>query len=423
MVTKIQYDKLSNIILNDKQGGSHFKIYTGIYNNEHVIIKSIRVRNIENDMERQQNNDKFLQELNILELRYPGMVSFYGWGDDWEENNFLVEELLYPLPDRLEKNVLQNIFYTVFSVTRRLYLNNFNWTPSVGNDGASRGYCHILSDKYGNPKLIDFNDDNDIKKSFLNSKDYYDYSDFLKRFSNKYNYEIGESDILQEINLTIDKIIIEEYQSLLNVHQPIWFDCFKNIPKKETDPNDINFGKLVMANRTCTDRALIMRENINFDLNSQTLLDLGTNVGWFCFYFNNLGLKTTGIDFDAEKIKFNKLLSERFNVGCKFSSNNINLDFIKQIQDYDIILGLSIFHLFFTQHKYNKENWVILMKAICSKVKKLFIIEVSNEVFSCLNISSFDELSCFMKNIGGFSISKIIGTSNEGRPLILCERR
>jgi len=409
---KIKINEVENISLFDEQGASNFNIYFGKYKNNNVIIKSIKTRCLKDKNQQKENFKKFSQDLGALELQYYGMVYYYGWGDDFDNSHFMVIEMLNHITENID-NKFKEICYKVFYITRKLYLKNLNWTTNKN---------HILCDKNGDIKIIDFNDDNDFKKSFLNSNDCYDYSVFLKNFIFEHGTQLTKKEIEMILSDSINKVIVDEYQSLDNVHQPIFFTSLKDTFKKETDPNDSNFGKLVPANRTCTDRAILIKENIEIDIKGKTLFDFGTNVGWFCYYFNDLGMKTKGVDFDLNKIKFNTFLSEKFNVDCVFEFMEISLDSVKKMQSYDIVLGLSIFHLFFTQHKYSKESWIELMAEVCKKAKKYFIIEVSSDVFSALDIGSFYDFSNFIKGIGNFKSSKIIGNSVEGRPLILCER-
>jgi hypothetical protein len=190
----------------------------------------------------------------------------------------------------------------------------------------------------------------------------------------------------------------------------------------ETDPNDKLFGSLVVANRKCIDRGKLIKENINFEIKGKRFFDFGTNVGWFCFYFDSLGATVKGVDYDRGKIEFNKLLSEKFKIDCEFECSKIDIDFVDKMEEYDVVLGLSIFHLFFTQHGYTRDMWIELMTAICNKVRMVFVIEVSTDVFGPLGLGNYEDFIVFMKNIGNFDSVKSIGRSLEGRPLIMCER-
>lgn len=412
---KISINEIENLKEFEKQGDSNYTLYSGVYRNNDVIVKTIPVRQIASD-QIVLNEAKSNQSIEICGLQFPGMVHMYGWGEDFENCNFVVIDLLDKLPDFLNGEELQKIYDVVFSVTRKLYTRNFNWTPSYP-------YDHVLYDKNRNPVLIDFNDDNDPKASYLNTKDWYDYTKWLLHFTRQRNGEISKEEIMDRINSAINKAIVEEYQSLSNVHQPIFFEKLKETLRRETEPGDPDFGNLVPANRFCVDRADIIQSNITEELNGLTLTDFGTNVGWFCFFFNSLGVRTLGIDFDLEKIKFNRFLAEQFDVTCRFEHIKIGLDTIRDIEPTDIVLGLSIFHLFFSQHKYNPVDWIELMKLVCQKAKKYFIIEVSTEVFEPLRLSSYDQFAEFLQDIGEFKNSKIIGTAKEGRPLVMCERQ
>ena len=403
-MNKIEIEQIKNIEKYIKQGASWCSIYEGIYDGEKVIIKS---QNIGSLKKTNFSDDRFEIEKNILEKKLNGMVKCYGYGDNFNNERFFVLEKLYDLPDKLDRNLLQKISDTVLSVPRKLYLNEINWNCTK---------THILQDKNGNIKLIDFNDDNYKRNNFLKKDEIYDYLGFLKKII-KENNELNEEEI---INLSLKKIVTEEYQSLDNVHQPIYFKEYREILKTERDKNDQNFGKLVYANRNCWDRSKIILDSI--DVENKTILDIGTNVGWFCFNLEDNGAITKGVDFDKDKISFNILLSEIFNRKSIFEYKNVNIEYLNSISKYDIIIALSILHLYFTQHKVTKEYWEKLFKKICEKCNKYFIYEVSSDVFEVLNVGDYNDMAKYSKKIGNFKKAEIIGQSVEGRFLILCEK-
>lgn len=399
MIPKIDNSKLKEMERYDRQGVSGNTIYTGKYNDQEVIIKQL------------ESNDplkifRFKQELSVLLLKIPGTVKLLAYGD-----NFLVLEKLYPLPDKMNGFLLQDIAFRVLTTAKKLYDVGFNWNATESA---------LALDKDNHVVLIDFNDDNDKRKMFIGGdygdQDGYNYIKFISGLCTKngLNPNIVLSDVMKIF-------IVGEYQELKNVHEPIFYHPLRDALKMETDPNDPNCGKLVQANRTCWDRAELIEDAIK--MLSGKALDLGCNVGWFSFFLHSKGLKTVGVDFDEKKIDFCNMLSSYYNnVNCKFITAEINKEFIDKQQEYDVILALSILHLLWTQQNYTREKWIDLFKAICRKTKKHFIFEVSTEVFGMLEVASYEELADWAREAGDFKTAEKIGKSLEGRTLILCSK-
>lgn len=413
----IDYKDLKDIKIYKSQGLSSSRIFSAIYNNQRVIVKAQKKGSLQST----NSDDRFLQELEVLKLKIPGVVNLIGYGDNFNGERFLVLEELFPLKDEIN---VQKISNEILLTARQLYLHKFNWTATLK---------HVMVDKNNNVKLIDFNDINHKRESFLDSQPQHDVIDVIKDLCKKYNADFN---LIKEKSLRY--LIEKEYQSLENVHDPIYFNIYSDIPKRITEPGK-NHNKIVPANRTCFDRGELIKKVLKNDSNKGlTCLDIGSNTGWFTFFIQDLGFTTTGVDFDINhwgsdrppgwpkdsggKIEFCRLLEFMFNNNAKFDNADVNLLYVKSIPKYDVILTLSILHLYFIQHKVSKKYWMDLFINICKKINKFFIFEVPEYILPHLKLSSFNELLTFTKTHGNFSKVYIVGKSTEGRPLIVCEK-
>lgn len=402
---KIKNNDIFDVRKIENQGLSWSSIYEAKYNGEKVIIKAQDKGSLEKT---NSKDDKFEQEKKILELKFEHMVNLIGYGDDFFGERFLVLEFLKHIENWDDENLIRNVSDGIFTLSRQLYLEGFNWPVSKK---------HIMLDINNNVKFIDFNDDREERISFLDKNKYFDCFEFVNN-NLKNIIKNGENIVSKE---SLRKLIEKEYQSLKDVHEPIFFEEYRDVPKKETDENDPNFGKLVPANRMCFDRGKIIYDEIQ-DFDNLKILDLGCNVGWFCFFLDEKGALCHGVDFDKDKIEFCKMLNDAQNRNCKFEHNNICKEYIENLENYDLVLALSILHLFFNQHKYSKEEWVSLFKEISKKTGKYLIFEICTSVFKHFEVSNYDQMADVAKHLGNFKNSRVIGKSNEGRSLIICEK-
>ena len=167
------------------------------------------------------------------------------------------------------------------------------------------------------------------------------------------------------------------------------------------------------------------------------MLDIGGNIGWFCFYFQDKhGLKTTCIDFDwpgetrpqgwptdcGGKIEFSKMIGENFNVEPTFEFMNITEKTAQSLGEYDVVMVLSLLHLYFTQHKISFESWLRMFKIIASKAKKTFIFETSANILARVGAGSFEDLGTKAKIWGKFRTVEVLAKSDARRPMIVCHR-
>jgi predicted Ser/Thr protein kinase len=406
----ISFSELSNVCLAETQGESWSSIYAATYQGEEVVVKAQKPGSRKKAID--INDDRFEQALDVLKVPRKHVVKVYGWGEDFNDERFVVMEKLHEIPEGLSKDQVQEIVDAVYLTARDIYLTH---------DHFWGFYENVMFDKNGVVKIFDFNDDATPGVPFINNCEDFDMKCYNYKFVATWLCERDGYDPDEVLRNTYRKLVEAEYQSLDNVHEPIYFNEFNDIPKCETDPNDADYGKLVKANRTCTDRADLIKANIT-NISGMTSLDIGTNVGWFTFLMDELGAVATGVDFDRQKIDFNNMISQMYEKKANFSFADVDRIYVEQMPEFDIIMALSILHLFFSQHGYTPEEFEELFIGMCRKAKKYFIFETSSLVLEKFQLGSWESLCELTKKLGTFKEVRIIGTSVEGRPLILCSR-
>lgn len=399
----IQISELKNIKKLSSRGLSWSTIYAAQFKERDVIVKA----QDKGSLEKTNKDDRFAQELNVLKLGLEGIVTLIGYGDDFDGERFVVLEKLEKLPVKFTLEQATNIIGTALMTSRQLYLHGFNWVAILK---------HVMLDCSGKVKLIDFGDDNMRSLSFLRRHQAYDIIALCEEVCKSANLSTGI------IDGAMTKLIESEYQSLENVHEPIFFEPYAKFYRTETESDDPNFGKLVPPNRQCVDRKKMILDTVGHLSLGKTCLDIGCNVGWFTFLMQQQGFSSTGIDFDKGKIEFNKLLAELNEVKATFLFADVNVDYVNKMAQYDVILALSILHLYFIQHKVSRAYWFELFEGICKKANEIFIFETSGNILRNIGVESFGEFMKLAKRIGEFSKVESIGSSDAKRPLIVCTK-
>lgn len=417
MVSKIKAKELQIKRILEK-GCSFSTVYLATWKGQEVAVKAQDKGSLQKT---NPKDDRFIQELKILQLELRGTVKLLAYGDDLDGERFQVLEKLNKLPKLLSSIQVEKIIKTIIVTSRQLYLRGFNWTSSIR---------HIMFDDKGDPKLLDFNDDNIKENEFISRPKYYDVNVVCRAICEMAN--IGE----EIISNTWDYLIKEEYQSLENVHQPIYFEKYKHTYRRETEQDDPNFMKLVLPNRQCIDRGKMIIKAIENLPKGSTCLDIGCNVGWFTFMLQEKGFEATGVDFDKSgdmrphdwkngtsgKIEFCRLIGELGHLQPKFDFADVTVDYLSKMPEYDVILALSILHLYFTQHHVSRDYWFKLFENICKKTKSILIFETSGNILNNIGVGSFNEFAELAKRVGKFKSTDVIGVSDVKRPLIVCTK-
>ncbi len=115
-----------------------------------------------------------------------------------------------------------------------------------------------------------------------------------------------------------------------------------------------------------TDRFLAIKNNL-FTTDG-TILDIGANFGFFSAKFSEAGYDCTAIELNNKLFYFLKKLNDIDGMSFKILHQNILNMFDKPVE-FDIVLGLNIFHHFLkTEGNYNK--FIVLLNNL--KMKEMF---------------------------------------------------
>lgn len=402
---KINRDDLKIGKKSRQQGSGWSVISHGTLNGESVIIK-----------EQTKEVERATTEGNILSMNIPNTVSLIGTVEDGNGPNLLVIEKLNKLPAKLDETVAKEAIFTVMSTARDLYLRGITWVARIEHLGFS---------KDGKLKVFDFNDDQIKREEFLPLKDSELYCTNVMPLLIKLCDMWGVNKDV--ISCMFIELIKNEYCELVNVHQPIYFDPCKKFERRDPDTK-----KIQMANRNCLDRYGFLYNKLG-DGRNRTCLDIGSDVGWFCYGLQEKGFKTTGIEFDHQKVEFCKMLSGIFVSDNEptFKSANFNLEYVKGMQNYDVVLALSVLHW----HLYNApdgsgqvslglgvKQFTEFFNELSKKANECLIFEIPHKAILELGLKNHKELCSWAKLNGGFKDCYSIGTSDAKRELIFCEK-
>jgi SAM-dependent methyltransferase len=95
--------------------------------------------------------------------------------------------------------------------------------------------------------------------------------------------------------------------------------------------------------RPCEDRWAIIRSFMPAE--SKTILDIGSNSGYYLFRFADLGYLCHGIESDPDLVFFTSLQNYILNtksVSCE--CGKFDLQFVQYMPSYDVVLCLSLMH-------------------------------------------------------------------------------
>jgi len=393
------------------QGSGWTNLYYAMYNGEEVIVK-----------EQIKELDRFDRELEVLSNNIDGVVKLLAYGDKFLVLEKLYNILAYQAP---AKSFLQKIATNSLQTLRKLYLLNYSWIAKPS---------HLLIDALGDVKLVDFNDDVYKKIPFFShtegiitfgmcnnygvylGKDVTPYSGYfatIDYYCRKLN--ISFEDIIQ---YPLRQMVEKEYQFIQNVHQPIFFPPFNEYLRRESEEDDPNFGKLVKPNRLCTDRIRLIKSALPDSVRGWSYLDIGSNVGWFVFATEFLGMESTGIEIGKRLVDFSQMIAEMNTSSAKFINKDATPRYVAQMPNYDVISLLSILHLLVPSK--GKEYAISLLREICNKVNKVFFFEIPIWSYQSFGVTSVETLSMFLQKLGNFSKVQVVGMSDAKRPFIAC---
>lgn len=433
---KSDLDKVRNHLLQfketkklEKQGSGWSCVFESKFGIEELgVILKLQLTHPENQVREQY----------ALNLRLPHIVGFLGVCESAEMGTFLILEKLKEIPKVISEDLMKEIAKGSLIALRQLYKHNIPWICKLD---------HIMLDKDNKVKLIDFNDEECPKIPFYgdgevimmdgqcDSNGIYTGKDKTPQSGwvavMKYLCHTNNISFMNVVCDAVYTMIEYEYQSLKNVHQPIYFARYWDILRRETERPDPNYGKLVKPNRKCFDRGRFIFDSLKNEDRNKTCLDIGCNVGWFSFYLRDMGFEVTGIDADKDMIEFATLLAQREQIKPSFHTVGITPEFADSMKSYDIILALSALHWSLINPPKGssqinigegREYFLKLLRAVCKKVTEYFFFEFPPYAYTNLNISTIDEFVQLVKYVGNFKSVEVIGVSDARRPVLKCSK-
>lgn len=102
-------------------------------------------------------------------------------------------------------------------------------------------------------------------------------------------------------------------------------------------------GSSIGATRPCEDRWAMIKHHI--PAGSKTVLDIGSNSGYYLFQFSDLGYLCHGIESDPDLVYFTSLQNYLLDAkGASCECGKFDLPFVQRMPCYDVVLCLSIMH-------------------------------------------------------------------------------
>jgi len=139
-------------------------------------------------------------------------------------------------------------------------------------------------------------------------------------------------------------------------YQPIPFPGFEDIK------SDIY--------RPCFDRLEMILHTIG-DIKGKRILDIGCNVGFFCFELAKRGAKVLGVDSDSRAITIANMVNDCFSMGVDFQTKKISGELLQNSQiHFDVVLFLNIFHWYVRNNQ--QEEGYRLVQAVSEMTDAMF---------------------------------------------------
>ena len=148
----------------------------------------------------------------------------------------------------------------------------------------------------------------------------------------------------------------------------------------QTLPRDLTvFGPMLAPVRGCEDRISVIKNHL--PRQSQNVLDIGSNAGYYLFELAKLGYLCHGLEADPDLVHYTALaayLQKAKGVSCEWE--RLDLSYIERMPPYDVILCLSVIH-----HVMLSEGVGVaerILGGLASKTNHVMIYEMgqSNEI-------------------------------------------
>lgn len=106
------------------------------------------------------------------------------------------------------------------------------------------------------------------------------------------------------------------------------------------------------------------------------ILDIGCSNGFFCFELAKLGAFIEGYDKNAKALEINRMISELYDWNIKFEEAYFDLDFFRNLKNFDSILFLSVIHHILHSKTYRPLEYCREIIKILAQKTDLLIFEI-----------------------------------------------
>lgn len=98
--------------------------------------------------------------------------------------------------------------------------------------------------------------------------------------------------------------------------------------------------------RPCVDRARAVEKELNRLPRPVRLIDLGSSLGYFVFYFADRGMTAEGVDFLPQNVAVAEMIAQINGISCRFQCREMTLESVREMAPgrYDTALLFSILH-------------------------------------------------------------------------------
>ncbi len=132
------------------------------------------------------------------------------------------------------------------------------------------------------------------------------------------------------------------------------------------------------ATRECEDRLTIIRNHL--PANSKSVIDLGSNAGYYLFRLAELGYLCHGLESDPDLVHFTSLSIYLLNSkGISCECGKLTSSYVKSMPYYDVVLCLSVMHHIILAEGVDLANEIIKGLALRTNHVMLFEMGQSNE--------------------------------------------
>ena len=193
-----------------------------------------------------------------------------------------------------------------------------------------------------------------------------------------------------------DKILYYAQENSGKIYQPITHPDLQGIPS--------NHGE---------ERFEIIRNHL--PQRKGTLLDIGSNWGYFCHRFEELGFDCYAVEFDIEQRYFLEKLKTAGGRKFKVVAQSI-LDYREKLR-FDVVFALNIFH-HFLKHEDDHRALVDFLQRMDMSMM-IFEPHLTSEpqMIGAYRNYEPNEFVQFVLKYSGFNHSELLGKAEDGRPI------